>query len=107
VQSDGLQIETGGEVDGSDDVLERGHDARWDLTVLCIGRSRRSRNAVRVGSILLCVPLRGRWGQLRAVGVRERAGSHELREKVRTTLTKTRHHESLPSEPGGRWTGGR
>lgn len=83
VQGDGLEVKTSGEVDGSHDVLKSWDDARWNLAILGIRSSRRSRNAVRVG-ILLRVLLRGRWSQVPRVGKREGARSHELRENVRT-----------------------
>jgi hypothetical protein len=84
VQGDGLQVKASGEVDSSDDVLESGHDARRHLTILGIGSSRRSRNAVRIVGLLLRVLLRGRWSQVPVVGIREGARSHELGENVRT-----------------------
>jgi hypothetical protein len=80
VQSDRLQVEASAEVDGRHDVLECGHYARRDLPILA---GRRSRNAVRVVR-LLNVLLRGRWGQVRVLGVRQGARSHELGEHVRT-----------------------
>jgi hypothetical protein len=83
VQSDGLQVKAGREVDGSHDVLESRYDARGHLTVLGIGSSRRSRNTVRVVGNL-AVLLRRCDQVVRAIGVRKRTGSYELSANVRT-----------------------
>jgi hypothetical protein len=104
VQGNSLEVKASREVDGSHNVLESRHDARRHLTILGIGGSRRSRNAVRVVGLLLRVLLRGRWGQVPVVGIREGARSHELRENVRTKWNRNKHHESLPSWPERRWT---
>jgi hypothetical protein len=79
MESNGLEVKTSGEVDGSDNVLKSGHNTRGHLTVLSIGGSRRSSNTVRVFSDLLSALLRGGCShvQVRALRVGERARGDE------------------------------
>jgi hypothetical protein len=95
VKSDGLEVKAGRQVDGSHDVLESRHDARGHLTVLGIGSGCRSRNTVRVVGNLLSVLLRRGDQVVRAIGVRERTRSDELRANVRTAWRKTQTSRKL------------